>query len=281
MASSTVCRGGKGSCECEEFYPSEANDRICKECMHGKSNHPRSLPTITGPPTNSLPPQSNPRPSTTASSSAVDVFHNVVGKQGLSLTRETQRSSESEPGVVSLAKARAEVLGTFSSKRQADNPKLVRQPTVGLPHKVTCLYYCPLSKPHPHPCLPQARARTVTTGSTTGRTASGSGAHSNSSISHIQSIGLNIGGIDVSNANERAQVSTNAFHRWRVIFDDQKPHTESRPKPRFKGGRTVVVSFLQRVVSPLILPGCFKMLIGKCTSGSHMFFSTSTRNRRN
>jgi len=123
MASSTICRGGKGSCECEEFYPSEANDRICKECMHGKSNHPRSLPTNTGPPTNSLPLQSNPPPSATESSSAVNVFHSIVGKQGLLLTGETQRSSE--PSVVSLAKVRAEVLGTFSSQRQADNSRLV------------------------------------------------------------------------------------------------------------------------------------------------------------
>ena len=106
MASSAVWQGAKGTCECEEFYPSEENDCICKECTHGKSNHPHSLLTSTGQlalslpqlfnhphplsttgwPAALLPQPSNPPPSRAASSLAVHVFHNIVGKRGLLLT---------------------------------------------------------------------------------------------------------------------------------------------------------------------------------------------------
>jgi hypothetical protein len=46
-----VCRGGNGSCDCEEYQPPDpvkpGSRPTCVECDHGKSKHPKG----TAPPT--------------------------------------------------------------------------------------------------------------------------------------------------------------------------------------------------------------------------------------
>ncbi|KAH0827350.1 hypothetical protein J3R83DRAFT_3986 [Lanmaoa asiatica] len=127
MDLSVICQGGKGTCNCEEFYPSNENNCICLECGHGISKHHREA---TARPPDPLPLGPPPNPLTSASSSAVDIFCDIAGQQLFSTDRDRKP-------LVSIAKAKAEALAMLLSKKHADDFKLVRQPAslTGIPHK--------------------------------------------------------------------------------------------------------------------------------------------------
>ena len=137
---STFCRGGSGTCKCEEFRWQNNGKPICHKCDHGISKHPG---TVTSTPSTTqqveLPPPLPPPPPDPSSSS---LLHTSTRQPETAPTGNVTRTqptlldifsnlTESKlkpdhPSLTQTAKARAEAIATFGSQK----PKVAAFPCV-------------------------------------------------------------------------------------------------------------------------------------------------------
>ena len=137
---STFCRGGGGTCECEEFRWQNNGKLICHECDHGISKHPG---TVTSTPSTTqqveLPPPLPPPPPDPSSSS---LLHTSTRQPETAPTGNVTRTQPTlldifsnlmesklkpdHPSLTQTAKARAEAIATFGSQK----PKVAAFPCV-------------------------------------------------------------------------------------------------------------------------------------------------------